>query len=261
LHYGFLGCSVLPFYGETSLQTSIQGIKRGFTLIELLIVVAIIAILAALAIPNFMEAQTRTKVARAKADHRTIATGLEAYHIDNNKYPKGNNSSRAFNPYPTERHLYRRTLERLTTPIAYLTGKSPFYDPFKGKFTYQEASLSHPPKPAEATPGEPENFQLYWYVARNATGHSIWDQQSFDLLETDPSWYIIESAGPDLAHHNAGTFFNRLIVDTPSNRALVGRMIYDATNGTVSRGSIWRVGGAPLGEALSFYYMVQQQNG
>jgi len=55
--------------------------------IELLIVVAIIAILAAIALPNFLEAQTRSKVSRVKADLRTIATGLETYHIDWNHYP------------------------------------------------------------------------------------------------------------------------------------------------------------------------------
>src|SRR5215207_257564 len=59
----------------------------GFTLIELLIVVAIIAILAAIAVPNFLEAQTRSKVARIRADIRTVATGLETYAVDNNKYP------------------------------------------------------------------------------------------------------------------------------------------------------------------------------
>lgn len=60
---------------------------RAFTLIELLIVVAIIAILAAIAVPNFLEAQTRSKVSRAKADMRTIRTALEAYAVDANSYP------------------------------------------------------------------------------------------------------------------------------------------------------------------------------
>ncbi len=59
----------------------------GFTLIELLIVVAIIAILAAIAVPNFLEAQIRSKVARVKADQRSLATALETYFIDNNSYP------------------------------------------------------------------------------------------------------------------------------------------------------------------------------
>jgi prepilin-type N-terminal cleavage/methylation domain-containing protein len=60
---------------------------KGFTLIELLIVVAIIAILAAIAVPNFLEAQIRSKVSRVKADQRSLATALESYFIDNNAYP------------------------------------------------------------------------------------------------------------------------------------------------------------------------------
>ena len=59
--------------------------RRAFTLIDLLIVVAIIAILAAIAVPNFLEAQTRSKISRAKADMRTMATALESYLVDNNK--------------------------------------------------------------------------------------------------------------------------------------------------------------------------------
>ena len=60
---------------------------RGFTLIELLIVVAIIAILAAIAVPNFLEAQTRSKVSRVRSDQRSMATAIETYYVDNNEYP------------------------------------------------------------------------------------------------------------------------------------------------------------------------------
>ncbi len=60
---------------------------RAFTLIELLIVVAIIAILAAIAVPNFLEAQTRSKVSRAKTDMRSLCVAIESYRTDNNGYP------------------------------------------------------------------------------------------------------------------------------------------------------------------------------
>ena len=59
----------------------------AFTLIELLIVVAIIAILAAIAVPNFLEAQVRSKVSKSRNDMRALATALETYKIDTNRYP------------------------------------------------------------------------------------------------------------------------------------------------------------------------------
>jgi type II secretion system protein G len=61
--------------------------QKGFTLIELLIVVAIIGIIAAIAIPNLLNAIDRGKQKRTMADLRSLGTSVEAYSIDNNQYP------------------------------------------------------------------------------------------------------------------------------------------------------------------------------
>ena len=61
--------------------------SKGFTLIELLIVVAIIGIIAAIAIPNLLNAIDRGKQKRTMADVRSIGTAVESYAVDNNVYP------------------------------------------------------------------------------------------------------------------------------------------------------------------------------
>ena len=75
--------------------------KKGFTLIELMIVVAIIGILAAIAIPNFMRFQAKSKQSEAKGNLKGIATAQKAYFAERNSYaslmkrlgfqPEGNN--------------------------------------------------------------------------------------------------------------------------------------------------------------------------
>ncbi|MFH1741960.1 MAG: prepilin-type N-terminal cleavage/methylation domain-containing protein [bacterium] len=108
-----LGCDMIRFLQEHT--------RKGFTLIELLIVVAIIGILAAIAVPNFMNARIRASVAKVEADMRTLATALESYRLDNNGYP----------PYPLwGGHSDQRYLNALSTPVAYLTSPESVDDPF-----------------------------------------------------------------------------------------------------------------------------------
>ncbi|MBI2973140.1 MAG: prepilin-type N-terminal cleavage/methylation domain-containing protein [Armatimonadetes bacterium] len=61
--------------------------ERGFTLIELLIVVAIIAILAAILIPNFLRARAQSQLSASKGNLKNLATSLESYFVDRGSYP------------------------------------------------------------------------------------------------------------------------------------------------------------------------------
>ena len=68
-------------------QTISRENERGFTLIELMIVVAIIAILAGILIPNFVNARSQAQTAACESNLRSIATALELYYADNQIYP------------------------------------------------------------------------------------------------------------------------------------------------------------------------------
>jgi prepilin-type N-terminal cleavage/methylation domain-containing protein len=69
------------------LRAKVSKGERGFTLVELLIVVAIIGILAAIAIPQFAAYRVRSYNASAQSDVRNMRTDLEAYYADNFFYP------------------------------------------------------------------------------------------------------------------------------------------------------------------------------
>jgi len=232
--------------------------RSAFTLIELLIVVAIIAILAAIAVPNFLEAQVRAKIARAKADQRTITTGLETYHIDQNSYPKSNAESWALS-FGAAGPMMIPTLERLTTPISYLSGSATFTDPFVGTAQYWGANLLQEENIAAIAAGYhaqagAQPGRVYRYISRGPKDTTIWNQPND---EQKAVWYLLESCGPDAHYHRMGTALNSN--DSPARRGVLYKAIYDPTNGTVSRGSIWRAGGAS-GRGDFFKEMVNRAN-
>lgn len=67
--------------------------EAGFTLIEMMIVVAIIAILVAVLVPNFIRARAQAQTAACEANLKEIATILELYQTDHQEYPAGNNTA------------------------------------------------------------------------------------------------------------------------------------------------------------------------
>jgi type II secretion system protein G len=194
----------------------------GFTLIELLIVVAIIAILAAIAVPNFLEAQVRSKVSRTRADIRSVATGLESYAVDNNGYPfVTQNPGYGLPGGYAGPGIYATGI---TTPITYLTSLP--LDPFGGRDAAGDLYAVY------------GTTKHYWYATKayyDLRGFTWNVTQSADTGQ--PAAWVLMSKGPDQAwarNPPAGPGVDE--VDRPS------RWQYDATNGTVSAGNIVRTG-------------------
>ncbi len=180
---------------------------KGFTLIELLIVVAIIAILAAIAVPNFLEAQTRAKVSRVYSDMRSCAVALESYCIDHNRYPAYGGREALITPSPPPEDGGPHFLPyRLTTPVAYLSRL--FMEVFEGRNTPE---------------GIPKVHELHYFNRYQSpvwwSNHEVVWLNDYATNASASQWYL-SSNGPDLWCDAAG------------------QAIYDATNGTVSKGDI-----------------------
>ncbi len=107
-------------------RTTYNTQNSAFTLIELLIVVAIIGILAAIAVPNFLNAQTRAGISRVMGDFKAIDTALKSYQMDNNKYPPDRGG-------PNVGDGDDASYSYLTTPIAYLASIEVCMDYFTSK--------------------------------------------------------------------------------------------------------------------------------
>ena len=221
--------NVHPLQPPQPMSRGIRPGRRGFTLIELLIVIAIILILIAIALPNFLEAQIRARVTKVKGEMRSVATALEAYQTGWRKYPWGaefpNLGFPAFPPAePFDLHLPAI----LTTPVAFLSQLPP--DSFNNLF-HEGSDLGDISVPFHYSEeetnerlGEPDLFleltEFLFFQRRNVK-------------------YFILSHGPDGDHDEPGDQHEPASHDGEEEG---GPAIYSPTNGTKSNGDIYYFG-------------------
>jgi len=226
---------------------------NGFTLIELLIVIAIILILISIALPNFLEAQIRAKVAAAKGNLKSIQVALESYALDNKPYKEKNPNfnpllRNRFGPYPpygTERlgrdaSLSCRTnydpgcLNILSTPVKYFTSTTSVQDPFQMSEGSSSDDTSRRPF-GYYTPGHKSVATkfLFW---KNMNPHR---RNPADFAD-----YWVYSAGPDFCSNADGDFRFCWSEDYKRNNFPDGTYWeYSPTNGTRSGGDIHLIQG------------------
>lgn len=210
--------------------------KVGFTLIELLIVVAIIAILAAIAVPNFLEAQVRSKVSRTKADMRTVATAIESYFVDYNRYPIFSLQPQPFSlpgaiNGPNAPNCLRSSAS-LTTPIAYIT--SIFTDPFGPVLPDDDFTFG-----GSATIADGYYYNTKdWFDCRGFGWRIFPGTRDPSVNDATPAQWVLQSKGPDLYFSNT----SRTGIPGADEIDRPYPWEYDPTNGTISAGNIVRSG-------------------
>ena len=212
-------------------NTPAGAVRRAFTLIELLIVVAI---LAAIAVPNFLEAQIRAKTSRARSDMRTLATALETYAVDYNKHPPALGAipggaglaqpNHVTNFYGTSRVGPWRTVPpQVTTPIAYIS--SVIQDVFKigvgCKTYYGDTDENKAQINGNALDGGFVYQNIKQYVDAPSTAYNNNDITAY-------GYWRLMSLGPNKTYAN------------PGNGDPTLGWIYDPTNGTISTGFLIR---------------------
>ena len=236
----------------------------GFTLIELLIVIAIILILISIALPNFLEAQTRAKTAKSYSEMRSLASAVEAFRSERGvllvdfwdaEVPDGmNRVKRKFNNvgsiiprcstlHPTGRSM-SCVLYPLTSPVRYLT-RIP-----------DDILAPEPGRNTTGNTGHDEQINLpgnrtYLYVDRDSKifynggyGNGDWNGASFPyppvpvpgmLRPLKMDEFVFSGFGPGIENSVYGGSVRMSIAFNPTNGTRsVGSLYYRSTSGAVN---------------------------
>lgn len=185
-----------------------RGTAQGYTLIELMVVIAIISLLVTIAVPNLLEAETRSRVARARSDMQSIVTALTAYSTDHNgACPPAPNDPSVTPLWKGPQQFLDNGGFQLTTPIKYI------------------ASIPLSPFLYHATPQLPGAgyfFFNYRFHRQRNSHEGVTDPCPFaeEAVGAGVEW-VVWSLGP-----------------SKGDPATVGGTVYDPTNGTVSYGVV-----------------------
>jgi prepilin-type N-terminal cleavage/methylation domain-containing protein len=184
----------------------------AFTLIELLIVVAIIGILAAIAVPNLQSAQVRAKLAQTYGNMKSIQTAVQAYSLDHGMAPidKGKDAQNGL------------TYHALTSPIAYINSIDLFRDEFK---THLE-----------------EDQGLFFAYGSPYHLGNLDDQERIQIFQRAGIQYFLFGWGPDRTPDWPWKILGETLLKlkTPSKAGPMGDggIFYSPTNGLRSSGDI-----------------------
>lgn len=193
--------------------------RQAFTLIELLIVVAIIGILAAIAVPNFLNAQMRAKVSRVVSDMKALSVAEEQYRIDRGQYTWDGDCGTDGGEYKSYRPL--------TTPIAYIAMIP--VDAFNAKdpkFQNQQTIREGLPSVFEYTSRVTFGPNGILTCKNNATIYAMLGRVNIE--------YLMTSLGPDADQDFPWAENDYSILSQGK-----GDFIYEPSNGLVSSGNIF----------------------